>query len=255
MREILPNGVRDGHEWRCGSLAGEKGQSLAVHLAAPRAGVWKDFAGTDTGDALDLVAQVLFAGDKVASIKWAKGWLGLDGTNPEALRQTRRAVAAKNEDPDAEADIKKRRANSLRIFLSATAELTGTPVESYLAGRGLDIHELPYPPGAIRYHGRTLQRRNQASTPGHGGADHQRGGAAYRGASHLVAARRRRRLGKARGREGSEKDPGALSRRVHSAVEGHHDRPRDGGNPQKTRRCRAARRPCGWTSRKESRTG
>ncbi|MBI5136850.1 MAG: hypothetical protein HZA24_05875, partial [Nitrospirae bacterium] len=30
---LLPNGRRDGHEWRCGSVRGEAGNSLAVHLS------------------------------------------------------------------------------------------------------------------------------------------------------------------------------------------------------------------------------
>ncbi|MFT8371837.1 MAG: hypothetical protein ABF641_12465, partial [Acetobacter sp.] len=63
VTELLPAGQRDGHEWRCGSLAGEKGQSLAVHLSGQRAGVWCDFSSGERGDSLDLVASVLFNGD------------------------------------------------------------------------------------------------------------------------------------------------------------------------------------------------
>ena len=35
---LLPAGRKKGNEWRVGSLAGEKGDSLAVRLAGPKAG-------------------------------------------------------------------------------------------------------------------------------------------------------------------------------------------------------------------------
>lgn len=53
----LPNGRRDGHEWRVGSLAGEAGRSLAINL---RTGVWADFADDTVkgGDLLSLYAAM-----------------------------------------------------------------------------------------------------------------------------------------------------------------------------------------------------
>lgn len=62
--EFLPAGVREGGEWRIGSVASEPGRSMAVHLSGPKAGVWKDWAADIGGDALDLAAHVLFGGDK-----------------------------------------------------------------------------------------------------------------------------------------------------------------------------------------------
>ena len=73
-RELLPNGRKDGVEWRCGSLAGEKGQSLAVHLNGSRAGVWADSSSGKRGDALDLVVAVLSAGHRRESLLWAVRW-------------------------------------------------------------------------------------------------------------------------------------------------------------------------------------
>jgi twinkle protein len=55
---LLPNGVKAANEWRVGSLGGEKGQSLAVHLSGDKAGVWCDFQSGETGDLIDLWAQV-----------------------------------------------------------------------------------------------------------------------------------------------------------------------------------------------------
>lgn len=52
---LLPGGRKDGSEWRAGSIRGEKGDSLGVHLSGPKAGIWQDFANPDDhGDLLDL---------------------------------------------------------------------------------------------------------------------------------------------------------------------------------------------------------
>src|SRR5688572_11629721 len=51
---LLPNGKRDRNEWRVGSVDGEEGQSLGVHLAGAKAGVWHDFAADEGGDLIDL---------------------------------------------------------------------------------------------------------------------------------------------------------------------------------------------------------
>lgn len=164
-RELLPNGRRESQEWRVGSLQGEPGQSLGVHLAGDKAGVWRDFANGIGGDALDLVAQVLFGGRKVDAIKWAKGWLGLDGTDPASLRQTRAALARATERPDAEVEAKKRRERALALWLSARRDLIGTPVEAYLGGRGIGLARFPGLPGALRYHERLFCKETETHFP------------------------------------------------------------------------------------------
>ncbi len=55
---LLPNGVKQGQEWRVGSLSGEKGHSLAVHLQGGKAGVWSDFQSGESGDIVDLWVQI-----------------------------------------------------------------------------------------------------------------------------------------------------------------------------------------------------
>lgn len=55
---LLPNGKRMGREWCAGSVGGEAGESLKVHLSGAKAGVWKDFAGNEGGDLIDLWAAV-----------------------------------------------------------------------------------------------------------------------------------------------------------------------------------------------------
>lgn len=56
----LPSGKRCGPYWRCGSIAGDPGQSFLVHVAGPRAGLFVDFADRRVrgSDAIALAAAV-----------------------------------------------------------------------------------------------------------------------------------------------------------------------------------------------------
>jgi|SoiMethySBSTD1v2_1073268.scaffolds.fasta_scaffold159467_2 twinkle protein len=80
---LLPNGVKEQHEWRVGSLSGEKGRSLGVHLSGSKAGVWSDFASGEGGDLLDLwmATRNLSLGD---AIRDAGNWLGIAQPKPAA---------------------------------------------------------------------------------------------------------------------------------------------------------------------------
>jgi hypothetical protein len=56
---LLPQGHKEGNEWRVGSIAGEPGRSLGVHLTGHKAGLWKDFAqDSDGGDLIELWRRV-----------------------------------------------------------------------------------------------------------------------------------------------------------------------------------------------------
>jgi twinkle protein len=54
----LPHGKRVGNEWRCGSVDGDVGKSVGVHLTGDKAGVWSDFATGESGDLIDLWCAV-----------------------------------------------------------------------------------------------------------------------------------------------------------------------------------------------------
>jgi twinkle protein len=54
VRMLLPNGRRQGHEWCVGSVGGEHGDSLKVHMTGQKAGVWSDFSTGDAGDLIGL---------------------------------------------------------------------------------------------------------------------------------------------------------------------------------------------------------
>lgn len=59
VRELLPNGTRNGVEWQVGSLGGESGKSLSICLSGEKAGLWYDFATGEKGNLLGLVMAVL----------------------------------------------------------------------------------------------------------------------------------------------------------------------------------------------------
>lgn len=73
---LLPNGKKSGSEWRVGSINGEAGESLGVHLIGEKAGIWSDFANGSGGDLLDLWAAT--RGLTLAeAIKEASRYLGI----------------------------------------------------------------------------------------------------------------------------------------------------------------------------------
>ncbi len=153
--ELLPHGRKDGHEWRCGSLHGEPGRSLAVHLSGPKAGVWCDFASGEAGDALDLVAAVHFSGDKGRAVAWSRRWLGLDaGTDPDDAerrrRLTQRALSRAPSADDQAARQQSQRA-AIAMWLNAAPRIGGTPVDAYLRARAIDLGQLGRQPRALRF--------------------------------------------------------------------------------------------------------
>ncbi len=56
---LLPNGKRRANEWHIGSVNGEEGSSMRVHLGDGKAGLWADFSSDDKGsNLLELWKQV-----------------------------------------------------------------------------------------------------------------------------------------------------------------------------------------------------
>lgn len=154
VSQLLPNARRHGHEMRVGSLAGEPGQSLSINVGSARPGVWQDFSSMeDKGDAFDLVAKCLFRGDKKQAMAWSVSWLGLDDLNPERFEQTRRKAKERSAEL-AKKDRKeaaRSRANAHKLWLDASPDILGSPVDLYLKGRGIDISLLDYVPRSIRF--------------------------------------------------------------------------------------------------------
>ncbi len=141
-RHLLPEGYRKDSEWRCGSVQGEAGKSLGVHLKGARVGVWKDFATGQSGDPLDLIEAVLNLGTAEA-IGWAKTWLRIDNGTATEPRPGLASPAGQKK-PDT-------RNNNLPFaleILRACRPAPGTAAEFYLRWRRLT---LPVPP-VLQYH-------------------------------------------------------------------------------------------------------
>lgn len=85
---LLPQGRRQGQEWRAGSVNGDAGQSLGVHLSGSKAGMWADFNGSGgSGDLVDLWAAV--RGMPLSqALEEARGWLGI--TRPRPYREPKK---------------------------------------------------------------------------------------------------------------------------------------------------------------------
>lgn len=166
-RELLPLGRREGPEWREASTRqGGMGDSLSVHLLGDRAGVFFHGGAGRSGDALDLIAYLATNGNKTDAIKWARGWLGLDGTNPAALTRTREAQVEREKALEREEeDAEQRRRAAKAIFLAGSEKLIGTPVEGYLRGRGLPIGALPYPVRSLRFHPELFHKSSNRKWP------------------------------------------------------------------------------------------
>lgn len=85
---LLPGGRKEGQEWRAGSVAGESGKSLGVHLAGAKAGIWQDFATGEGGDLLDLWVACR-GGTLATALDAARGWLGV--SRPEPTREPKKS--------------------------------------------------------------------------------------------------------------------------------------------------------------------
>ena len=92
-RQLLPNGRHGpGRTYRCGSIAGEEGQSLCVWLDGPKRGRWRDYAADSGGDALDLVAATVCGRDLGRALSWARDWLGLGRLDPETVERLQQMI-------------------------------------------------------------------------------------------------------------------------------------------------------------------
>jgi hypothetical protein len=144
--DLLHNGHREGHEWRCGSVQGEAGYSLGVRLTGNKRGVWCDFATGEGGDALGLVSAVLRLGTREA-LSWSRRWLGLDDERTELPQ--RRRQAPKAPEPSTDPD-------RWKYPWQPAGPIVGTLAETYFAARGLRLNDPEA--GILRFSPRRARR-------------------------------------------------------------------------------------------------
>ena len=148
-------GRRDGHDFvALNPLRRDRSPgSFRVCLDGNYRGMVKDFASGEVWSPLSFTAALLYKGDTGAALRWARAWLGLSGEDPGAFAQTRKAVEAVRAGEDADSpSAEEVRGKAQRRWLEAREPLLGTPVDGYLAGRGIELARLPYPVRALRYH-------------------------------------------------------------------------------------------------------
>jgi hypothetical protein len=146
VSDLLPNGHREGSEWRAGSLAGEAGTSLGVHLAGQKAGVWCDFATGEKGDALELVRATLEV-DLTGAMTWARRWLGIEDEDA-ALPAWSTSVP---KPPELE------NLNRWRYSWRGARPIAGTLAETYLTARKLHFDD---PEGRVLRFARSRARKH-----------------------------------------------------------------------------------------------
>jgi len=146
---LLPEGRREGANWRAGS----KG-SKSIVLTGPNRGVYRDFEQSSDGmDMLKAIAELLHNGSLREAVAWAKSYLGMADMDAGAIELARRKSeerAAKDRKDKAAQDLK-RRSQAGGIWHSA-APLAGTMAETYLRdARGIHLDRLAAPPNALRF--------------------------------------------------------------------------------------------------------
>lgn len=150
--QVLPGGREESGFYCVGSIDGEPGQSLKIYLKGARQGRWRDYAGDDRGDLVELVSKAAYGGDKKAAIDWCKAFLGIGDLTPQQFKAARRKAidaAERQQRQQGEEDARKRK-QARALWLSCEPGRQ-TPAQYYLEARGIDFDRLGHFPGAIRY--------------------------------------------------------------------------------------------------------
>lgn len=133
--------------------ADTKGGSFVIWTSPDKAGNWKDFATGDKGDVFGLI-QYLRGVDLKEAIRYARSFTGIgEGLSDDERRRLVREAAALRAQADAEAEkkAKRDRNRAAQMWLKASPEIFGTPVETYALARGIDLRSFKLDPGAHRF--------------------------------------------------------------------------------------------------------
>lgn len=123
--------------------------SLQIRLKGASAGLWKDQATDDSGDALALICYINKIPTRDA-MPIALSLLGISKDNPPpVLPQVHRRNQTMKDDYG---EIAENKWAKDYFFLKAQKEIVGTPVDAYLIGRGIDVRKLRRIPESLRYH-------------------------------------------------------------------------------------------------------
>jgi putative DNA primase/helicase len=95
----LAGGKREGHEWKCGSLAGDAGHSCSVNLST---GKWADFAADERGGDLVSLYAAIFGVGQLEAAQAVAEQVGMGVPAQDAPTPTRRAAPADKPKTDSE---------------------------------------------------------------------------------------------------------------------------------------------------------
>ncbi len=127
-RHYLSAGRRAGNYWLVGDVDNNKGRSLYVHLAGPRAGRWTDAATGQFGDLLDLVRETCGLVDFRDVADEARQFLSLPRAKPLSFGKR---------DSDEPQPIERPASERARRLFRMTQPLAGTLADAYLRKRGI----------------------------------------------------------------------------------------------------------------------
>lgn len=155
VRELVPDGAWQGLTYVARNPRREDRRrgSFVVWARPAACGAWIDFATGDKGDIIDLVRYCAGLAETKDAIAWAENWLGI-ARIPDAEIKRAQVEARKREVKAAEeeaAAAAKRATSAFAWWLKCAKEIAGTPVETYLATRGIELAGLARPPRALRF--------------------------------------------------------------------------------------------------------
>ncbi len=159
VRELAPDGSSKGGYWIAKNPVRDDRHagSFWIRLTGSAAGAWKDAAAGESGDVINLIAYILGHGeDKASTYQWCLSWLGWarEGKGPsEAALQAKRKADTYFAAQQQREETAARQANAqkAKAWWLGALPIAGTPVETYLARRGLPLSAFKRLPGAIRY--------------------------------------------------------------------------------------------------------
>ncbi|CAB5207306.1 Archaeal primase DnaG/twinkle, TOPRIM domain, partial [uncultured Caudovirales phage] len=126
VRDLLPNGEKKSGEWCVGSIQGEKGESLKVHLKGAKAGVWADFATGERGDMLDLWAKIK-GQSTVEAMKEVADYFNFSTSGYKATRPSKKTFTKPPKTP-----VEPLKTMSpVHIYLSNTRKLSETVIQRF----------------------------------------------------------------------------------------------------------------------------
>lgn len=173
-RELLAGAHKEGAYLKAGSVMGEPGNSLVLNLQGAGQGKWRDYAGTDHGDMLDLI-QATQGLDKPGAVAWAKDRLGIVDTwqpgfkpDPEAMARKAEQLRAMQEErqaKDAEEKAAKMRGARALYLAEGSKPIAGTPAEAYLRGRSIEPGADQRWPGCLRFNAEVFNRDERCKIP------------------------------------------------------------------------------------------